>query len=215
MLLQKLYRPLVELVHLLVYGSVSAAFEDDKFCPPNLGLHTLGKALARDHVVAATRNLGRGRNLAEMRLDIVRNHRVRLSHKGVHGLRGAPPDKSRQRLDVVWPGDIEFGGETPRENACITVSVTLPEPLTMTCQPSTTVLTKRSVLVQPSWSDKDLTCCGYLAASHIPTAAPNERPEIWARSTFNARIKALRSSGCTLALTGFAFSFLFWRLGLS
>ena len=32
MLLQKLYRPLVELVHLLTYGSVSAAFEDDKFC---------------------------------------------------------------------------------------------------------------------------------------------------------------------------------------
>jgi hypothetical protein len=32
MLLQKLYQPLVELVHLLVYGSVSATFEDDKFC---------------------------------------------------------------------------------------------------------------------------------------------------------------------------------------
>jgi hypothetical protein len=117
MLLQKLYRPLVELVHLLINGSVSAAFEDDKFRPPNLRLHELGKAQARDHVVAATRNLGRGRNLAEMRLDIVRKHRVRLSHKSVHGLRGAPPDKSRQRLDVVWLGDIEFGGETPRENA--------------------------------------------------------------------------------------------------
>jgi hypothetical protein len=32
MLLQKLYHPLVELAHLLIYGSVSAAFEDDKFC---------------------------------------------------------------------------------------------------------------------------------------------------------------------------------------
>jgi hypothetical protein len=117
MLLQKLYRPLVELVYLLIYGSVSAAFEDDKFCPPDLGLHVLGKALARDHVVAATRNLGRGRNLAEMRLDIVRNHRVRLSHKGVHGLCGASPDKLRQRLDVVWLGDIEFGGDT--EYVCI------------------------------------------------------------------------------------------------
>src|ERR687885_2215058 len=117
MLLQKLYRPLVELVHLLIYGSVSAAFEDDKFRPPNLSLHALGKAQARDHVVAATRNLGRGRNLAEVRLDIVRNHRVRLSHKGVHGLLGASPDKSRQRLYVVWLGDIEFGGQTQRENA--------------------------------------------------------------------------------------------------
>jgi hypothetical protein len=106
MLFQKLYRPSVELVNLLIYRSVSAAFEDDEFRPPNLGLHALGKALARDHVVAATRDLGRGRNLAQMRLDIVRDHRIRLSHKGVHGLHGASPDKSRQRLDVLWLGDI-------------------------------------------------------------------------------------------------------------
>ena len=76
-----------------------AAFEDDEFRPLNVGLHPIGKA-GREHVVPAKRNLRRDRDLAEMRFDIMRNHSMRLSQKGVQRLLGASPDKRYQRLDV-------------------------------------------------------------------------------------------------------------------
>ena len=62
-----------------------AVFEDDEFRPLNVGLHPIGKA-GREHVVPAKRNLRRDRDLAEMRFDIMRNHRMRLSQKGVQRL---------------------------------------------------------------------------------------------------------------------------------
>src|SRR5271166_5666166 len=76
----------------------------------------------------------------------------------------------------------------------ITMSVTLPRPLAMVCQPCTTTLRNGSVLVQPLCSDSDLTFCGCLTASHMPVAAPNDRPETCARSMPTACINAATSS---------------------
>jgi hypothetical protein len=92
--LQKLQSFLVKLIHLLIYRGVSAAFEDDEFSPLNVGLHPIGKAGGRDHVVPAKSDLRRGCDLVEMRLDIMRNHRIRLSHKGVQRLAGRPRTNS-------------------------------------------------------------------------------------------------------------------------
>src|SRR5262249_36410875 len=64
----------------------------------------------------------------------------------------------------------------------------------ITCQPSTTVLRNASDLAQPLCSDSDLTRSGYLAASHIPVAAPRDRPATCARSIPAARMKAATSS---------------------
>src|SRR5437867_1947240 len=98
--LQKPQGLLVKLLHLLIDGGVRAAFENDEFSPLNVGLHPIGKAGGRDHVVPAKRNLGRGCDLAEMRLDIVCNYSMRLSQKGIQRLGRSSPDKRRKRLDV-------------------------------------------------------------------------------------------------------------------
>ena len=76
----------------------------------------------------------------------------------------------------------------------ITISVTLSSPLAMLRHPSTTVLRNGSLFVQPLWTDKDLTRCGYFAASHRPVAAPSETPLTCARSTPIACMKAATSS---------------------
>ena len=43
-------------------------------------------------------------------------------------------------------------------------------------------------------SDKDVTVSGYLGASHMPMAAPSDRPEICAFGIPTARMKAATSS---------------------
>src|SRR6266545_3066217 len=58
----------------------------------------------------------------------------------------------------------------------MTISGTLPNALAITCQPWTTVFRKGSVFVHPLCSDKDLTLSGCLAASHMPVAAPKDKP---------------------------------------
>src|SRR4029077_14596324 len=58
------------------------------------------------------------------------------------------------------------------------ISVTLPRPLAIVCQPSTTALRNGTFLVHPLCRDSDFTRWGYLAASHNPVAAPSDRPLI-------------------------------------
>jgi len=100
--LQKLQSLVVKLFHLLIYGGMSAAFEDDEFSPLNVGLHPIGKASGREHVVPAKRYLRRGCDLAEMRLDIMRNHRMRLSHKASNGYAGRP--RTNAAIDWMYSG---------------------------------------------------------------------------------------------------------------
>src|SRR5436189_208730 len=59
----------------------------------------------------------------------------------------------------------------------MTISGTLANAFAVTCHPSTTVFTNGSDFVQPLCSDNDLTMSGYLAASHMPVAAPRDKPE--------------------------------------
>ena len=51
MTLQECEGLLVELLYFFIYGRVGAAFENDQFNPLNVGLHPIGKACGRDHVV--------------------------------------------------------------------------------------------------------------------------------------------------------------------
>src|SRR5215510_6315257 len=74
------------------------------------------------------------------------------------------------------------------------ISGTLPRASAITCQPSTTVLRNASVVVQPLCNDNDLTLSGHLAASHMPVAAPRDKPATWALSIPTTRMKAAMSS---------------------
>src|SRR6516225_8976705 len=76
----------------------------------------------------------------------------------------------------------------------ITISATLANALAVTCHPSTTVWRNGSVFAHALCRDKDLTLSGYLAASHMPTAAPSDRPKICAFGIPTARMNAATSS---------------------
>src|SRR5712692_6903856 len=73
---------------------------------------------------------------------------------------------------AAYSSGVKHQGKMPR----MTISGTFPTALAVTCHPSTTVLRKGSVFVHPLCSDNDLTLSGYLAASHMPVAAPKDRP---------------------------------------
>src|SRR5437899_12093503 len=62
-------------------------------------------------------------------------------------------------------------------------SGTLPSALAITCHPWTTVLRYGSLRAQPLWSDSDLTRSGYLAATHMPVAAPRQTRHMGATDT--------------------------------
>ena len=64
----------------------------------------------------------------------------------------------------------------------------------MACQPFTTTAMKGSVFAQALWSDREATRSGYLAASHIPTAAPNDTPAMCARSMSRTSMRLATSS---------------------
>ena len=74
------------------------------------------------------------------------------------------------------------------------MSVTLPSPLAMVRQPSTTTRRYGSVAGQALCSERVFTSDGCLAASHMPVAAPSESPETCARSMPTACMKAATSS---------------------
>ena len=58
----------------------------------------------------------------------------------------------------------------------IAMSVTLPRASAMIRQPSTTVRRNGSLAGQALCRDSDVTRSGYLAASHMPVAAPSDSP---------------------------------------
>jgi hypothetical protein len=74
------------------------------------------------------------------------------------------------------------------------ISGTLSRPWAITLQPSTQVLRNGSVFGHELWRESDLTFSGCLAASHMPTDAPSESPDMCARSTPIACINAAISS---------------------
>jgi len=76
----------------------------------------------------------------------------------------------------------------------ITVSATLPRLRAMTCQLFTTTARKGSVLAQALWSEREATRSGYLAANHIPAAAPNDTPAMCARAISRTSMSLARSS---------------------
>jgi hypothetical protein len=64
----------------------------------------------------------------------------------------------------------------------------------MTCQLFTTAARKGSVFGHALCSDKEATRSGYLAASHIPAAAPNDTPATCARSMSRTSMSPATSS---------------------
>src|SRR6266487_3333938 len=80
-------------------------------------LHPLGKSGGRHHIMPPKGYLCWCRDRSEVRLNVVRDHRIGLLKKGVQRLDGSAPDKLGQRLDVIRLGGIEFRGKTPGKNA--------------------------------------------------------------------------------------------------
>src|SRR4029079_16529304 len=64
-------------------------------------------------------------------------------------------------------------------------------------QLSATARRNGSVFGQALWSESDRTLSGYLAASHIPTDAPNDRPDTCALGRPTACMNAATSSAST------------------
>jgi hypothetical protein len=76
----------------------------------------------------------------------------------------------------------------------MTISVTLSSAFAMVRQVSTTTRRYGSVAVQPLVSDSDLTSDGCFAASHMPVAAPSDRPKTCALEMPAARMNSAMSS---------------------
>ena len=91
---------------------------------------------------------------------------------------------------AAYSSGVKHHGKIP----LITMSVTLPSACARICQPSTTVRRNGSVAGQALCRDSDATRSGYLAASHMPVAAPSDSPDTCARSTPAACMNAAMSS---------------------
>ena len=119
--------------------------------------------------------------------------------EGVDGLGWAAADEVLQPATnsgfSAYISGVKHHGKMP----WITMSGTLPRARAMTCQPFTTTARNGSVFAQALWSDSEATRSGYLAASHIPTAAPNDTPTTCARSMSRASMSpATSSANCSI-----------------
>src|SRR5262252_3040126 len=114
--------------------------------------------------------------------------------KAVRGCAGRLRTKSAK--DWMYSGLAAYNSGVKHHGKMlrITISGTLPNALAVTCHPSTTVLRNGSVFAHALCRDNDLTLLGYLAASHMPVAAPSDRPEMCAFVIPTACMNAATSS---------------------
>ena len=91
---------------------------------------------------------------------------------------------------AAYSSGVKHHGKIP----AITISVTLSRPRAMIRQVSTTERRNGSLALQALCSDSDLTLAGCRAASHMPTAAPSDRPATCAFWIPAACMKAATSS---------------------
>ena len=71
----------VELLHLLIHGSMSATLEDRQFGVGDPRLKLAGKPRGGQHVALAKCDLGRGLDPPQRGLRVMIEHRVRLAYK--------------------------------------------------------------------------------------------------------------------------------------
>ena len=87
MTLQKRECLLIELIHHFINRSVRRVFENDQFRVWNFVGHRGGKASRSDHVVTSKRDLRWCGDLADVRLDVVRDDCIRMLYERVDRLR--------------------------------------------------------------------------------------------------------------------------------
>src|SRR5260370_16855867 len=104
--------------------------------------------------------------------------------------------RTKPASDGIYSGFAAYSSGVKHHGkiARITISGTLASALAVTCQLATTVFIKGSVFGQPLCSPSDLTFAGCLAASHMPIAAPSDKPEICAFCNPSACMNAATSS---------------------
>src|SRR5207237_7744072 len=93
----------------------------------------------------------------------------------------------------LYSSGVKHHGKSAR----IIISDTFPSALATICQLSTTALWNGSVFAQGLCSDNEITLVGCLAANHMHTAAPSDRPEMCALDRPTDCIKAATSSAST------------------
>ena len=87
MALQKLECLLVELIHHFINRSVRRILENNKFRVWNVVGHRGGEASRRDHVVTSKSDLRWCSDLADVRLDVVRDNCIRVLDERLDRLR--------------------------------------------------------------------------------------------------------------------------------
>ena len=138
-------------------------------------------------------NMGRRFNIAQLCIGVMGDHGVRLRDERIEGLYGATSDKLGQGFEVIGLCRIEFRRNAPREN---------PQHHHLRYASQASGLTSKQT---PPYGERDvfesrgygairIQLSGYLAASHIPVAAPSERPLTWALDISRACINAAISS---------------------
>ena len=99
--LQECQGLLVELLDLLIDWRVRALFKDQQFGAAYGTFHPIRKTSRRRHVVTPKGDLRWGRDLAQLRRDIMCNHGIRLLEEGRQRLRRPAPHKVGQGLDEL------------------------------------------------------------------------------------------------------------------
>ena len=98
------------------------------------------------------------------------------------------------RLSFMRFLGLTLADKAPDAKTIWAVRERLPRAGAITRQMLTTAARNGSVRCQALCSDSDFTRAGYLAASHMPVAAPSDSPETWACSMPTACMNAAMSS---------------------
>src|SRR6185369_6873853 len=114
--LQKLKSPLIKLVDLFVDRSVSTAVEDEELGVRDVVFQRRRKTSRRDHIELAKRDLSRRLDFAELRFNVVIQHRIGLPDKSVGRLCRPAAHKRREGLDVIRTVGVKIRRETPRKD---------------------------------------------------------------------------------------------------
>ncbi len=115
---------------------------------------------------------------------------TRESTVGIGRLRTNSASESTYSGRAAYISGVKHHGKTP----WMIISGTLARAWAMICQLWTTARRNGSLAVQALCRDSEATRSGYLAASHMPAAAPSDSPDTCARPTPAACMNAATSS---------------------